>query len=139
MSNFTFETGEVPENTNGRPSEPNPFMPDGKNLMAEHTKDNGKSLNITLDGSQESNKDALNKLTSQARKAAKAANLTGRVKVSETGKGKDAKTKFTAWSVPPITRPRKTDAVEGNTEGNVVDATDDAVAASAANPNTATE
>jgi hypothetical protein len=146
--NFTIETTDVPASTNGRPSEPNLFAPeDSENLFLTNW-DKEQAMVIRLDGSQESNKGQVTKLTGQARRAAQQAKrdaqgtegedgykpavdgLTARVKVTEetVGTGKRAKpvTVFTTWARPKITRPR--------TQGTSQEA-----AASAANPNTATE
>lgn len=129
MSEFTIQTTDVPATTNGRQAGPNVFAPEGEPNKFT-TLDEGKAMTIRLSGDEAATADQVKSLTSQARKAATAVDLTARVKVThETeGTGKSAKpvTVFTTWGRPKITRPR--------TQGESQEA-----AASAANPNTATE
>lgn len=125
MTEFQITTGAVPANSNGRPAQPNLFMPEGKPNMFTAASEAGEAMIIRLDGDNKSNEETTKSLTSQARKAANAADLTARVSVTEEGKGKSAVTVFTTWARPKITRPRTQTG-------------DAAASASASNPNTAT-
>jgi len=104
-----FTTGEIPTETAKRTAEPNPF--DG------HFPSDDKSIIVKLPGTvltSDADKAAINKVKSQARKAAKAVDRTARIQenvTSEgTGKAKHEFTVLTIWTVARITRPRKNDA-----------------------------
>jgi hypothetical protein len=99
--NLTFGTAPVPALKAGRTAEPNPF--------SEHfPTPEGQALTVTLPGTAEANKEKVTNLSGKARRAASALDepMTARIQVTEEGKGKNAATVLTIWTVAKITRKR---------------------------------
>ncbi len=131
MTELSFEKVEVPAASSPRTAEPNPF--DG--AFPKHddpaTAKDESALKFTVPGESHVTKDgkskyapAIAKLQSQAQRAAKALGRSARFKATTEGKGRNAHTVVTVWTVPPITRERSKPATEAQV--------------SADNPNTAT-
>lgn len=99
---LTFETTDVP--VVSRPSAPNPFV-DQKLFPTEE----GKALTVVLPNKTDDDKAAVTRLISQARKAAKALDLTARNNSKDTGTKASPTVALTFWTIPKITRARSTD------------------------------
>jgi hypothetical protein len=133
MDAIKFETVDIPAAAPSRTAEPNPFSDAIKADAEGNVGTDKQALRFKVPGESHVTKDgkskfspAVAKLQSQAQRAANAVNRSARFKAETEGKGKNAQSVVTVWTVPKITRQR---ATEG---------TDAAATESASNPNTAT-
>lgn len=100
-----FTETDVPANVR-REAEPNPF--DGVFPRDD------KAIKLTVDGPKDHKN--VRKLVTQARKAGLAVDRTTRVKVTQTGTGKNTKTELVFWTVKRITRKSTETTDESTTE-----------------------